>query len=326
MQLNNALYAMSITFIRSSSVGHLIMDTKSLNVFIDLAENLHFSRTSDRHNMSPSTLSRLIQRLEIESGCLLFERSNRSVSLTPAGRRYLDFARKTLSAWQDLQHVNEAQQNQPHGTVSLYCSVTASHSVLNTILSDLRHRQPHIEIKLHTGDQALSLNRLQQGQEDFVIAARPDRLDHQIAFKVLSRSDLVFIAPKAACQVRNQLAAATKNNDWSNVPWVLAESGLSRGRLDQWFRAQNVNPRIYAQVSGHEAIVSMVALGCGAALVPKLVLTSSPVFDSIEVLTGVSLNQVSIDAQIEIGMCVMKRRINEILINAAWTGIVAMDN
>ena len=61
-------------------------------------------------------------------------------------------------------------------------------------------------------------------------------------------------------------------------------------------------------------------------MVPKLVLTSTPVFDTIEVLTGVSLNQVSIDAQIEIGMCVMKRRINEILINAAWTGIVAMDN
>ena len=118
------------------------MDTKSLEVFIDLAEDLHFSRTSDRHNMSPSTLSRLIQRLERDSNCSLFERSNRSVSLTSAGKRYLDFARQTLSAWQDLQQVNQMQQDQPSGAVSLYCSVTASHSVLTAILSDLRDRQP----------------------------------------------------------------------------------------------------------------------------------------------------------------------------------------
>ena len=144
------------------------MDAKPLEVFIDLAEDLHFSRTSDRHNMSPSTLSRLIQRMEKDSNCLLFERSNRSVSLTSAGKRYLDFARQTLSSWQHLQQVNQMQQDQPSGTVSLYCSVTASHSVLTTILSDLRDRQPLIEIKLHTGDQALSLSRLQQGKEDFV--------------------------------------------------------------------------------------------------------------------------------------------------------------
>ena len=302
------------------------MDTKSLQVFIDLAEDLHFSRTSDRHNMSPSTLSRLIQRLEIESSCLLFNRSNRSVTLTPEGDRYLDFARQTLSAWQALQQVNQRQQDQPRGAVSLHCSVTASHSVLTTILSDLRRRQPYIEIKLHTGDQALSINRLQQGREDFVIAAKPDRLDQQINFKVLSRSELVFIAPKTTCQVKKQLAHSKATNDWSDLPWVMAESGLSRVRLEQWFRAKSINPRIYAQVSGHEAIVSMVALGCGVALVPKLVLTSSPVFDSIEVLGDVSLRQASIDAQIEIGLCVMQRRINETFIKAAWCGVVAMND
>ena len=195
------------------------MDTKSLEVFIDLAEDLHFSRTSD-HNMSPSTLSRLIQRLERDSKCPLFERSNRSVSLTSAGKRYLDFARQTLSAWQDLQQVNQMQQDQPSGAVSLYCSVTASHSVLTAILSDLRDRQPLIEIKLHTGDQALSLSRLQQGKEDFVIAARPDRLDQHIDFKVLSRSELVFIAPKA--RVRCGSNKLCKSSNWSDVPWVMA--------------------------------------------------------------------------------------------------------
>ena len=48
---------------------------------------LHFARTADAMAVSPSTLSRAIQRLEQEIGCALFERDNRSVTL--AGVRFV---------------------------------------------------------------------------------------------------------------------------------------------------------------------------------------------------------------------------------------------
>lgn len=314
------------------------MDTKALSVFIDLSQDLHFARTSERHNMSASTLSRLIQRLESEAGRPLLERSNRSVALTSAGERYLDFARQTLAAWRDFQHDTGVANSQPSGSVSLYCSVTASHSVLRNILADLRQQQPRIEIKLHTGDQALSLERLKQGQEDFVIAARPDKLDPQIEFKSLSVSELVIIGPTSPCVVYDQLTMMSKQAvmDWSALPWIVAERGITRSRLDRWFRRQRISPSIYAQVTGHEAIVSMVGLGCGVGLVPKLVLTSSPVFDSIQILeddtlpVGALKNGSPPDdkesgqkllSDVEIGLCVLKRRIHEPLINAVWLGV-----
>jgi len=301
------------------------MDTKALNIFIDLAQDLHFARTSERNNISASTLSRLIQRLELEAGTPLLERSNRYVGLTPAGQRYLDFARQTLAAWQDFQQDTGIDQHQPSGAVSLYCSVTASHSVLSDILFDLRQQQPNIEIKLHTGDQALSLERLKQGQEDFVIAARPDQLDPQIEFKPLSMSDLVIIGPNSQSLVFDQLTQMQQagNIAWSALPWIVAESGLTRSRLDRWFRHQRIKPSIYAEVTGHEAIVSMVALGCGVGLVPKLVLTSSPVFDSIQTLDDDRETHAQLLADVEIGLCVLKRRINEPLINAVWLGVKA---
>lgn len=298
-----------------------IMDTKALNIFIDLAQDLHFARTSERNNMSASTLTRLIQRLEAEAGTQLLERTNRYVGLTPAGQRYLEFARQTLASWKDFQAETGVDQLQPSGAVSLYCSVTASHSVLSNILADLRQQQPNIDIKLHTGDQALSLERLKQGQEDFVIAARPDQLDPQIEFKPLSLSDLVFIGPNGPSGVYDQLTAMADGIDWADLPWIVAESGLTRSRLDRWFRHQRIAPSIYAEVTGHEAIVSMVALGCGVGLVPKLVLTSSPVFDSIQILKDDSETHAQLLANVEIGLCVLKRRINEPLINAVWLGV-----
>jgi LysR family positive regulator for ilvC len=57
------------------------MDFRSLQLFKHLATTLHFGDTASAMYVSPSTLSRVIQRLEEECGCELFARDNRSVAL-----------------------------------------------------------------------------------------------------------------------------------------------------------------------------------------------------------------------------------------------------
>ncbi len=66
--------------------------------------------------------------------------------------------------------------------------------------------------------------------------------------------------------------------DWSTVPFIMAgRPGPVRRRIELWFRRHKIsNPSIYATVGGHEAMVSMVATGCGVALLPEVVLENSP--------------------------------------------------
>jgi LysR family positive regulator for ilvC len=48
--------------------------------------------------------------------------------------------------------------------------------------------------------------------------------------------------------------------DWSTVPFIMADQGPVRRRIELWFRRHKIsNPSIYATVGGHEAMVSMVA-------------------------------------------------------------------
>ena len=61
-----------------------------LKAIHNLADSLHFGRASEASHVSPSALSRSIQRLEDELGIRLFERNNRSVSLTHAGSLFLE--------------------------------------------------------------------------------------------------------------------------------------------------------------------------------------------------------------------------------------------
>ncbi|MCI5223533.1 MAG: LysR family transcriptional regulator, partial [Candidatus Electrothrix sp. AR4] len=61
------------------------MDIELLKIFRHLSASLHFGRTSRAYNISPSGMTRTVQRLEAELGEQLFIRDNRSVSLTRAG-------------------------------------------------------------------------------------------------------------------------------------------------------------------------------------------------------------------------------------------------
>jgi len=95
------------------------MDNRALRQFINLAETLHFGRASEASNISPSALSRGIARIEQEVGATLFERNNRSVSLTHAGRLFLEYARESLGEWDTLRNRLMEEAAQLQGEVSV---------------------------------------------------------------------------------------------------------------------------------------------------------------------------------------------------------------
>ncbi len=66
---------------------------------------------------------------------------------------------------------------------------------------------------------------------------------------------------------------------------ILPEQGVARKSANQWFDNIGVTPNIYAQVAGNEAIVSMVSLGFGVSIVPKIVLSNSPLKNTVSVVT-----------------------------------------
>jgi len=295
------------------------LNIKNLEVFLTLSHYLHFGRTAERHALSPSALSRLVQRLEDEAEVVLFERDNRQVKLTQAGQHYVQFAQSVLANWAEFRQNNRRSGDTLAGEVSLFCSVTASHSLLSPLLSQLRTSHPKVDVRVHTGDQALSLQRLKNENEDFVIAAKPDELPAGMLFKPLSSSELVFIAANEGAIHRQIVSQGPQI--LSQLPWVLAERGLSRKRLDHWFRQQHLKPQIYAQVSGHEAIASMVSLGFGVGLVPQLVLSNSPVIDKINVYSADEVSTGKSFAPFEVGVCVLKRKLALPLINTLWQSI-----
>lgn len=280
------------------------MDLKALQLFQNLASSLHFGKSASAMYVSPSALSRAIQRLEEECGAVLFRRDNRSVELTEAGRAMQGYAAHTLEGWYKLK--SEFDQLNPvlKGKLRVFCSVTASQSHLPSLLDQFRPQHPQVEFKLTTGDHGMSFQKLIDQEVDVAIAIKTPDMPVELAFFPIDTVPLLLIAPREA------KLSKIEDINWAAHSVVLPDSGPSKRIVHHWFAEIGIRPRVYATVGGNEAIVSMVALGCGLGIVPKAVL------DNSTAAKRVSAIKISNIEPYHLGLSCLKSRVNEPLIAA----------
>ena len=280
------------------------MDFRSLQLFKHLATSLHFGDTAEAMYVSPSTLSRVIQRLEDELGCTLFKRDNRKVALTHSGHKLLSFSTQALKDWQQLKADLKEDTEALQGEISLFCSVTASQSHLPAILRQFRQQHPGVDIRLITGDPALSIEKIKQKQCDLAIAIHTPDLPTDLYFSPLDNVPLVLIAPRE--WRLTQLAQI----NWTQHQVIMPEHGPTRRIAYHWIAEHGVRPNVYASVGGNEAIVSMVALECGIGFVPKVVLDHSSM---ASLVTQIAVEDIEPYA---LGLCCLQDKQQEPLIDA----------
>ena len=282
------------------------MDFRSLQLFNHLASSLHFGDTAEAMYVSPSTLSRCIQRLEEECGTVLLKRNNRSVVLTHAGHKLLAFSTEVLKDWQSLQRELHDDSEALQGELSVFCSVTASQSHLPALLRQFRSRYPGVDIRLVTGDPALANEKVKHKECDVAIAIHAPDFPTDMTFTPLDKVPLVLIAP------RDWRLTELAQIDWRRHQVIMPEHGPTRRIAYHWFAEHGIRPNVYASVGGTEAIVSMVALECGVGFVPQVVLDHSSMAGSVSKI------QVGDIEAYELGISCLSSRRNEPLVDALF--------
>lgn len=257
------------------------MDLFELKAFVSLSEQLHFAKTAEEINISASALSRIISRLEEETGTELIERSNRKVELTPNGRLFADFARTTLEKEADLEATFRGEKNLISGTLHVYASVTACYVILPHFIKKLSEKYPGIQLAVETGDPAGAISAVREGRAALAVAAIPeDGLSYMETIS-LKKTPLIFASSNNS---NLKVQENSSPQDFiSSVPLILPKTGLARRRFDQWTRSRNVKPIIAAETEGNEAILALAQLGIGMGLVPQIVIESGRFSNSFSV-------------------------------------------
>jgi LysR family hca operon transcriptional activator len=171
------------------------MELRHLRYFIAVAEEGSLTNAAERrlHTAQPS-LSRQIRDLEISVGAKLLERGARGITLTAAGRVFLDHARLALL---QVEAAGEAARRaaQPEKAAFVFGFLTGHEVVwLPEALRILREEQPDIEITLFSQSSPELAGGLMRGKVDVAFLRREAQAPG-LAFKFLIKEPLVAVLP-----------------------------------------------------------------------------------------------------------------------------------
>lgn len=244
------------------------IELRHLRYFIAVAEELHFGHAAARLNISQPPLSQQIQILEQQIGARLLARTNRSVSLTPAGKQFLADSRQILSQVDDAA-ARAARLHQGE-TGELRIGFTSSAPFIKAVsdtLSSFRQRYPDVHLQtreINTREQIAPLN---EGGLDLGLM-RNTQLPETLAWQVILREPLLAMIHR-----NHPLAAreAVSLGELAQEPFVFFDPHVGTGLYDDilgLMRRYHLTPTIAQEVGEAMTIIGLVAAGMGVSILP----------------------------------------------------------
>lgn len=287
------------------------MDQSDFRCFEQLAQTLHFARSARALGMSASALTRRIKAIEEEVGQPLVLREHRGIRLTSAGERFRTFVRLQIDQWEQLQDDLRQRAESPVGQLHIACTVTACHTVLPRLLGTFRQLYKGVTLHLITQDATRSLSQLEAGDVDLAVIPTDRTVGDPLAALTLAQTNFAWITAREPTPFDPALANSPPC--YSEIPIIAPISGLERTRLNEWMTRRRIEPHIVAEVRGNEGIIAMVSLGSGVALVPQLVLDSSPLKHKVRVLEG-----LEVPPPYHVSLCCRKRSLSRRVVELFW--------
>jgi DNA-binding transcriptional LysR family regulator len=244
------------------------MELRQLEAFVAVAEELHFGRAAQRLHLAQSPLSQRVLRLERELGVRLFERSNRRVELSDAGRLLLPQARAALERATALADLARRWADGRAGTLRLGYVASAAFSVLPALLRALR-AESGVQVELTRLRTAAQLEALAAGELDAGIA-RAVPHGGGIAVRRLGPDPLLAVVPSGRGLTPPLDLRALASEDW-----VLTGGGIDEAVLASC-AAAGFTPRVAHRAPDLPTLVGLVAGGLGVSLVPASVAAMRP--------------------------------------------------
>lgn len=244
------------------------IELRHLRYFVAVAEELHFGRAAARLNISQPPLSQQIQILEQQIGARLLARTNRSVSLTTAGKQFLIDSRQILSQVEDAAARAERLHLGESGELRLgFTSSAPFIKAVSDTLSQFRQRYGDVHIQtreINTREQIAPLN---DGILDLGLM-RNTLLPESLAWQPILREPLLAMIhrehPLAQRETVSLAALAAE-------PFVFFDPHVGTGLYDDilgLMRRHGLSPVITQEVGEAMTIIGLVAAGLGVSILP----------------------------------------------------------
>lgn len=251
------------------------MNLRDLKYIIAVAETHHFGKAAERCFVSQPTLSGQIKKLEDELGVIIFERTNRSVEITPVGQSILEHARLMMEQANVIQQLAQAHQDPLSGPLRIGIIPTLSPYLIPLILMPLKKQYPQIKLVLSEEMTDVLFERLRNHEIDAALLATD--VDEQ-DLETLSLFDEPFwlaFPSKHAFYNKEKIT----RRDLDNAELLLLSEGhcLAKQAMDVCHLKERKDQGEMSDLraSSLETLLQLVGAGFGTTLVPALAMSGS---------------------------------------------------
>lgn len=244
------------------------MELRHLRYFVAAAEEENFHRASERLHVTQPALSRRIRDLEAELDVALFERKQRRVTLTDAGRAYFEDAKHTLQMLDQAADRARRVAQGESGNLSIGINDSVvRHPIVPRALQTFAERFRDVGLKLDSRVRPSMVEAVVQGHLDAAfLYSRPatdPALEH---VAIASDRYLIALPSKHPLAERSDLRLA--NLQGEDFLWLRRETAPSlHDEVIAACRAGGLTPRITQHVTSEGTRLQLVAAGMGLTFV-----------------------------------------------------------
>lgn len=231
------------------------MELRHLRYCVALAEVQNFTRAAERTHVTQSTLSHQIKQLEDELEVTLFNRDGKSVSLTQAGRDFVDTITPILKQVDAAVGALKASPDQLTGELRIAATHSFNVQLIPQCLAAFMEKFPQVKVIVEelSGDQIAQ--GLETGSLDLGISYRP-AMPRGLWFEPLFNEELKLImSPSHPLAKRKRVRMVELNG----LPLALLTRNFStRQMLDECFQAAGAEPQVVAELNAISPMVELV--------------------------------------------------------------------
>ncbi|WP_077001725.1 LysR substrate-binding domain-containing protein [Variovorax sp. KK3] len=240
------------------------MELRQLRYFIGASEAGSLLKASAKLHVAQPALSHQIAALESEIGTQLFDRSSRGITLTEAGKVFLDHARVVLA---DLERARTAVQDYgsvPRGEVAIGFTTTVALTATMPVLAACRAQLPEVRLKIVEAYSGFLREWLQSGRLDLALMYG-DEPEPGLAKRALLDDRLVLVSGAASGKMPKKLALTALAGRPLLIPG--RDHGLRR-IIDEACAPLNLQLNVVAEIESLGIVKRVVEAGIGETILP----------------------------------------------------------
>ncbi|MDP7737806.1 LysR family transcriptional regulator [Mycobacterium paragordonae] len=244
------------------------MNLQQLRYVLAVAETRSFTRAADGLFVVQSALSQQVRKLEDELGVPIFNRTTRSVSLTPAGEALTPLMRQVIAGVDQLAIDAQALRGAVTGRLTVGMMEIPSESLdVAALMATFHARYPDVTVTLRSGGSDLLVQATRERKLDVAIVGSNAARSTDLACEHLFSESLVAVLP-----VTHPLAKepAVTLDELAELPFIDFPPGYGlRRETDRGFAA--VKRRVAFEVTRVDEVIHFVCQNLGVALLPESV-------------------------------------------------------